>query len=276
MQIRYVFLLLLAISTPGMAAEEQKPVRLLLISQGPDGHPWNTHEFRAGIRILDQLLADVPNLKVTTVDAEKNPRVIPRQIDAADGVVLFVSEGALWIGSDPERRAAFRRLAERGGGVTALHWAVGAKDAKYIDVARGLWGGCHGGPDRKHVVSRQTLMPNADHPITAGLEPIDIRDEWYYTLKFATEGTLTPLWTTGIDGNPQTVAWAWERPDGGRSFGFVGLHFHENWGEETYRRFVSRGVLWTVGLEEPRPALDLKFNDRDLTEPRPKPEKKEK
>ncbi len=255
-------------------AADREPARLLLISQGPDGHPWNTHEFRAGIRILHRMLADVPNLEVTTADAHENPRDLPSKIDSADGVVLFVSEGAKWVDSDPQRRAALQRLAARQGGITALHWAVGTRDAKHIDAGRSLWGGVHGGPDRKYTVARNRLTPNTDHPITAGLEPLTIRDEWYYRLKFAGEGTVTPLWTTTIDDEPQTVAWAWDRPDGGRSFGFVGLHFHQNWGEETYRRFVTRGVLWTIGLERYNSNLELEFDRKDLAEPRPMPTKK--
>lgn len=255
------------------AAEPTGTTRLLLISQEPDGHPWNTHEFRAGVRILERLLAGQKNLEVTSIDSEENPSEIPAAVDAADGVVLFVSQGGMWVGSHPERLAAFERLAARGGGITVLHWAVGAKDPRYIEVGRSLWGGVHGGPDRKYVVETQTLTPNADHPITAGLDPITIRDEWYHRLKFATEPAVIPLWTATINGQPEVVSWAWERPDGGRSFGFVGLHFHENWAEETYRRFVTRGVLWTVKLEEPEGGLPLAFNEADLKEPRPKEEK---
>ncbi|MDQ3330972.1 MAG: ThuA domain-containing protein [Planctomycetota bacterium] len=271
MQFVDALLLLVMCAAPAFSAEEGQPKRLLLISQGPDGHPWNTHEFRAGVRILHRLLADMPGLEVSTVDAEDDPQDIPKLVDAADGVVLFVSQGSEWVGSNPERLAAFERLAARKGGITALHWAVGAKDPRYIDVAKNLWGGCHGGPDRKYVVDQRTLEPNREHPITAGLEALTIRDEWYYTLKFASEGTVTPLWTTTIDDAPQAVSWAWERPNGGRSFGFVGLHFHENWGEETYRRFVSRGVLWTMGLEEPKEGLSLEIDRNDIEEPRPKP-----
>jgi type 1 glutamine amidotransferase len=269
------FAVLALLAGPALSADPS-PKRLLLISQGPDGHPWNTHEFRAGVRILKRLLADVPGLEVSTADAGEDAREIPKRIDEADGVVLFVSQGAKWVGEDPARLAAFRRLAARGGGITALHWAVGAKEAESIDVAKSLWGGCHGGPDRKYVVATKTLTPNPDHPITAGLKPVTIRDEWYYALKFATDPPVTPLWTTEIDGFPQTVAWAWQRPDGGRSFGFVGLHFNENWGDETYRRFVARGVLWTVGLEEPKGRLPLEFEQKDLEEPRPKPQGDEK
>jgi hypothetical protein len=261
---------------PVFAAEEAPSKHLLLISDAPDGHPWNTHEFRAGIRILHRLLQDVPGLEIATADAKENSREIPKLVDAADGVVLFVTQGSQWVGSDPERLAAFERLAKRKGGITALHWAVGAKDPQYIDVAKKLWGGCHGGPDRKYVVDQRTLEPNHEHPITKGLEPLTIRDEWYYTLKFASEGKIIPLWTTVIDDEPQAVSWAWERPNGGRSFGFVGLHFNENWGEETYRRFVSRGVLWTLHMDEPEDGLSLAYDKKDVEEPRPQPAKGEK
>ena len=57
---------------------------------------------------------------------------------------------------------------------------------------------------------------------------------------------------------------------------FSGLHFHENWAEESYRRFVSRGVLWTLGLEEPQGGLTLAYEKKDVEEPRPKPAKGEK
>jgi hypothetical protein len=272
-----LFALVSFLAAPSVAQEQEneRPIRLLLISQGPDGHPWKTHEFRAGVRILSRLLADVPNLEVTTIDAQENPREVPQRVDEADGVVLYLNQGALWIGSDPQLRAAFERLAAREGGITVLHWAVGTKPAEHIELGRALWGGVHGGPDRKYVVERKRLIPNADHPITAGLEPLDIRDEWYYQLKFATEGKLTPLWTAEIDGESHPVAWAWERPDGGRSFGFVGLHFHENWGEDAYRRFVTRGVLWTVQRNEPG-GLALEFDRKILEQPRPRPEGRER
>lgn len=261
---------------PAFSADEVPPKHLLLISQGPDGHPWNTHEFRAGVRILHKLLGDVPGLEITTVDAEESPRDIPKLVDAADGVVLFVSQGSEWVGSHPERLAAFQRLAKRKGGITALHWAVGAKDPRYIDVAKNLWGATHGGPDRKYVVDQRTLVPNVIHPITMGLQPLTIRDEWYYNLKFTSEGGFDALWITTIEDESRPVAWAWERPNRGRSFGFVGLHFHENWGDETYRRFVSRGVLWTLRLEEPEDGLSLELDPRDIQEPRPKPETPER
>ena len=60
------------------------------------------------------------------------------------------------------------------------------------------------------------------------------------------------------------VAWCWERPDKGRSFGFSGLHFHANWKLLEYRRLVSQGVLWTLKLPLPRGGLKVEVKDEDL------------
>jgi len=52
-------------------------------------------------------------------------------------------------------------------------------------------------------------------------------------------------------GEPQHLAWAYERPGGGRSFGFTGGHFHWNWGRPEIRRLVGNAILWTAGAEIP-------------------------
>jgi hypothetical protein len=67
-----------------------------------------------------------------------------------------------------------------------------------------------------------------------------------------------------IDGQLETVAWAWERPDGGRSFGFSGLHFHNNWRLPEYRRLVAQGILWTLKVSVPKDGLPVEITDDDL------------
>ena len=49
-----------------------------------------------------------------------------------------------------------------------------------------------------------------------------------------------------------------EREGGGRSFGFSGLHFHENWQIPEYRRLVAQGVLWTLDLPIPKDGIGVK------------------
>src|SRR5436190_22334728 len=98
-----------------------KARRLLLIGQGPDGHPPSTHDYMAGVRVLEKLLAPIQGLQITVVKADEPWPEGPALIDQADGVVMFVTQGARWIQNDPKRHAALKRLAQRKGGIVALH-----------------------------------------------------------------------------------------------------------------------------------------------------------
>jgi arylsulfatase A-like enzyme len=235
------------------------PKKLLLIGQGPDGgHPPGTHEYAAGLRILAKLLDGTPGVGVEVVNVVEPWKDGPELMAKADGVVLFVAEGARWLDADPKRREALTTVAKRGGGVAVIHWAMGTKDAASIPTALALFGGCHGGPDRKYqVLDAAELKPEPGHPVTRGVEALKVKEELYYALKFAKEGKIVPLVKARIDGNDETVAWGWERPDGGRSFGFSGLHFHDNWKLPAYRRLVAQGVLWTLKLDVPEKGIPV-------------------
>src|SRR5262245_5546580 len=180
----------------------------------------------------------------------------PDLIRKADGVVIFVSQGGMWSQDDPRRYEALTELAARGGGISALHWGIGAPDDKYVDGYQKLIGGIHGGSDRKYQVLETKVVRAEDHPITRGVKSFQLHDETYYQLKVAKEGKLTPIGQTELDGAQQTVTWAWERPDGGRSFGFGMMHFHANWKNEAYRRIVTQGVLWTMKIDVPVKGVD--------------------
>jgi type 1 glutamine amidotransferase len=239
------------------------PKRLLLVGQGPDGHPAGTHEYRAGLKILQKGLARVPGVQVTVADGDEPWRDGPELLARADGVVLYLAEGAKWMQRDPRRYAALQKLAARGGGIVVLHWGMGTKDAKYIEGCLKLLGGCHGGPDRKYkILQAQAKVADAGHPIAAGLKGFPVRDEFYYRLKFVKAKGLQPILRVPIDGRAETVAWAWERPDGGRSFGFSGLHFHDNWRLPEYRRLVVQGILWTLRLPIPPAGVEASARPR--------------
>lgn len=256
-------LLMLLLAAPGWAQAKKK---LLLVGQGPDGHPPETHEYLPGIKVLSRCLEKVADLEVTAVDATGAWKHGPELIDRADGVVLFVSEGARWIQADPERHKALTKLAQRGGGLVCLHWAMGTKDAEPIAAYLKLFGGCHGGPDRKYAVVEVTAeIPDPKHPIAAGLRGFKVKDEFYYRLKFVQPvDSIKPVLQVLLDGQQETVAWSWERPDGGRSFGFSGLHFHANWKLPEYRRLVAQGTLWTLKLPIPKDGLPVDLKDEDL------------
>src|SRR5262249_36817890 len=106
------------------------------------------------------------------------------------------------------------------------------------------------------------------HPTTRGVKPFAISDEWYFHMRFrdgmqgvTPQLSAVPPATTmrrpdgPHEGNPavreavkngesQTVAWAFERADGGRGFGFTGGHFHRNWANDNFRKLVLNAILW--------------------------------
>ncbi len=240
----------------GHAAEKK---RLLLVGQKRDNHPVTTHEFMPGLRVLAATLQKSDAVEVQLVEAEEAWPAGPDLIRRADGLVLYVSEGAKWLAADQRRQDAIAQLAAHGGGLTALHWGIGAKDPQYVAAFAQLFGGCHGGPDRRYQVLETRVQPVAPrHPIARGLAPLVVHDEFYYRLKRpAGNAQPQPVLTATIDGAEEMVALAFQRPDGGRSFGFTGLHFHENWKQEFYRRLVAQGVLWTLKLDIPEQGINV-------------------
>jgi type 1 glutamine amidotransferase len=256
-------LMILGLAAPCVAEPKKK---LLLVGQGPDGHPVKTHEYMAGLRILAKCLEPVGDLELTTVRADGAWKDGPDLIERSDGVVLFLAEGAKWIQDDPARHKALANLAKRGGGIVVLHWALGTRDAKPIADFLKLVGGCHGGPDRKYAVVQTTAeLVDPKHPVLAGIANFSVKDEFYYRLKFVQpEGSVTPLVKVTIDDKKETVAWCWDRQDKGRSFGFSGLHFHSNWRLPEYRRLASQGVLWTLKMPVPRDGLKVDVKEEEL------------
>jgi type 1 glutamine amidotransferase len=257
-----VFLLSLA-ATARPAQSAEPPMKVLLIASGPDGHPAATHEYTAGIDILARLLKPQPGVEtlVAKVDGAWNEG--PDLIGRADCVVLFLSEGAKWLSADAKRLAAFRAHAKRGGGLVVLHWAMGTREAAPIDAFVDLFGACHGGPDRKYkVLDAKLSVADPKHGTASGLKDFTIHDEYYYKLKLPKgRHEVMPVLFAEIDGAKEMVAWSWERPDGGRSFGFSGLHFHANWKREEYRRLAAQGVLWTARQPIPKAGLPVDLPD---------------
>jgi len=264
---RIVFIALSVVLTCACPVQAEAKKKLLLIGQSADGvHPAATHEYLPGVRVLEKCLKDVPGLEIAVVKADDPWKEGPELIERADSVVLFVAEGAQWIQADPKRHAALAKVAARGGGLAGLHWAVGTRDAKPIADFLKLFGGCHGGPDRKYqVVEAQAEIADPKHAIATGIKDFKLKEEFYYRLKFAQPAdSVKPILRVPIDGAKETVSWAWERPDGGRSFGYTGLHFHDNWKLPEVRRLVAQGVLWTMKLPIPKEGLAVAVKDEEL------------
>jgi type 1 glutamine amidotransferase len=58
--------------------------------------------------------------------------------------------------------------------------------------------------------------------------------------------------------------WVVERPGGGRGFGFTGGHFHDNWGNDEFRKVVLNAILWTAHAEVPQNGVPSAITQDDL------------
>ena len=60
------------------------------------------------------------------------------------------------------------------------------------------------------------------------------------------------------NGESQHVAWAYERADGGRGFGFNGGHLHMNWQHDDNRKLMLNAILWTAKVKIPKAGVPYK------------------
>ncbi|MBV9122871.1 MAG: thioesterase, partial [Planctomycetes bacterium] len=67
-------------------------------------------------------------------------------------------------------------------------------------------------------------------------------------------------------GREEILAWAFRRPDDGRSFGFSGGHFHRNWGNQNFRRLVVNAILWTAHVDVPPGGARVDLKPGDLNQ----------
>ncbi len=223
----------------------------------------------AGIRLIARFLNDFGEYQVIIEQADSPWNDGPELLDGADAAVLFLTEGAKWVSENQERLAAFKRLSQRGGGLSVLHWGMGTREAHPVADFVSLFGGCHGGPDRKYKFDDFQLVPSlTPHPILSGIQPFGVSDELYYELKFpAQRRGHTALINAQVGQENHVVAWAWQREDDGRSFGFSGLHFHKNWEQIEYRRLVMQGILWTLNEKIPVEGLRLDLTKKEIELP---------
>jgi len=134
--------------------------------------------------------------------------------------------------------------------LSVLHWH-GTKTRRHQAVRR-LFGGCHGGPDRKYKVLETEAGVLARNGIRSRTpRAIQGRDEFYYTLKFPkTARHVAGLLRQIDDEEPHRrlgVHARGRRPQ----LRLQRLHFH-GMAVAEYRRLVTQGVLWTLTLNSGR------------------------
>ncbi len=239
---------------------------------GKMSHGYGAHEHYAGCALLARHLEQaVPNVECTVFKHAWPDD--PSALDGFDCIVIYADGGA----GHPAipHLDQLERLAARGVGLVCLHYAVEVPKGEVGDRFLPLLGGyfeTHWSVN-PHWVAKFEAFP--DHPISRGVRPFHLQDEWYFHMRFPAEMLgVTPILSAvpppetmsrpdgPHSGNPharaavekkipQHVAWATERAGGGRSFGFTGGHDHWNWGHSEFRKIVLNAILWCAGGEVP-------------------------
>lgn len=253
--------------------------KVILLVAGSQSHNAGDHEFFAGTAILMNLLKQTPD--VWPVMARDGWPKDEKLFDRADAVMFYMDgrNGHPVVKKDDkgDRMDRLQKLMDKGVGWVNLHYAVDYLPQHGKRVLG--WMGGYYEPDysiNPHWDAKIRTLPK--HPVTNGVKPFTLNDEWYYGMRFLDDQkgvtpilqavppdkTRTTKYTATRKGEIETLAWAYERPDGGRGFGFTGGHFHRNWADENFRRIVVNALLWTAKVDVPEGGAKVEFDPADL------------
>ena len=245
---------------PGFAAEDEA-AKILLIGKQRD-HPPATHEYMAECQLLATCLEQTEGVDAEVVDGWPESS---EAFEGVDAVVLYTANGGDVL-FDPAHNDQAEELLADGVGIVALHWGTGAAQDERGERFLEAMGGWFNSAFSEIPVVESTIRPaDPDHPICRGWGPTPLRDEYYIKLKYLDDAT--PVVLAEVNGTDYPVGWAFERPDGGRSFGYVCGHFHECFTVPAFRRSVVNGILWSAGLEVPEGGAPVDATEEDLTLP---------
>ena len=260
----------------------QGKTEIVLIA-GKDSHGSNAHNWGEGVDLLSNALTVDSGLEIKTRNFKDGwPENSSTLKNAASVVIL--SDGG-------ERHpilnhlAEFDKLADKGVGLVCVHYSVEVPKGSPGEMMKKWLGGYFEifWSVNPHWTAEFKSLP--DHPITRGVKPFSLKDEWYYHMKFRDNMTgVTPILSAlppsdtlkcgdgPHSNNPhvrksvlerkekQHVAWASERDNGQRGFGITGAHHHKSWDNDNFRTCVLNAIVWTAKLEVPKNGVKSSSN----------------
>jgi hypothetical protein len=249
-----------------------KHAKILLIGKDLD-HPRNTHTYLSDCELLAKCLRQTDD--VEAVVSNGWPRD-PAVVQGVTALVLHTRLGGTVLFRGPQRRQV-EEMMKRGVGLTAIHWGTGAETPEggpWLQALGGWFNAETDGFSRYLIQTSPLRQVDRTHPVCRGWNDFDLHEEYYFKLCFLPEAQ--PVMATIIEGKDYPIGWVYERPhsQGGRSFGFVGGHFHDNFGIPAFRQAVVNGVLWTAHLDIPVGGAPIAITSQDMELPPEGPAKK--
>ena len=228
----------------GPRLEDKIQPRRIVLLGSPRDHPPGTHEYFAGLRVIEACLAQVDGVESVILPAYEQRDDWDEKLSGAKAIVGFFHGEKVY--NNTKLRGAIDAELSGGAGFVLLHMAMQGNGPAGQWLQRSV-GGYHGESDRKYKTVQTECRLTSNHPVTCGLNDFKVRDEFYYTLKFVSDGdAMAPLVRVRIDDEEHTVGWTWTHPGGGRSVGFSGCHYHDNFARPEYRRLITQAILWAA------------------------------
>ena len=227
------------------------------------------HEFLAGsIYFARTINADYPNAYAVVYPQNHWPTGLSK----ADAIIVLLNHAGQ-AASDPR----IKKAVERGAGFMAIHYGVEVNQGEQGRNFLNWMGGYFETFWSVNPFWTADINIIGDHPTARGVKPFKIADEWYYHMRFqdGMKGVTPilsahpPVDTVHYNGKadshggnadaladvvahkPQVLAWAYDRPSGGRGFGFTGFHVFANIMNDNFRTTLLNGIAWVSGLEIP-------------------------
>jgi type 1 glutamine amidotransferase len=272
--------------------------RIVLIA-GKPSHPPGMHEFRAGSLLLQKALSGVPGISVQVYDGGWPSKMVngarvddDAALDGADAVLIYADGGRGNPAIQGNRIAVLDALAAKGVGLGFAHYAVEAPAGAPGDAMLRWIGGFYEDHYSVNPMWTPPFDKLPDHPVTRGVKPFATHDEWYFNMRWSTDPAVqkrvTPILVAtpsddvrdgpyvspkgpydhiiAASGREETMMWVFERPDGGRGFGFTGGHTHANWGDPNERKIVLNALLWLAKVDVPPGGVQDHITAADLTQ----------
>lgn len=259
----------------GNAGRQNSDSKRVVFLAGRPSHGYGAHEHYAGCMILAKRLEEAkPDYKIEVFQHEWPQET--EALEQADVIIMYCDGGQ---GHPVNKHLDLvDKLAKKGAGIVCLHYGVevpkGEPGQKFLQ-----WIGGYFETDwsvNPHWAAEFKEFP--DHPVARGVKPFSMQDEWYYHMRFVDDmKNVTPILTAippastlsrpdgphsgnphvrAKAGQPQHVAWCFERADGGRGFGFTGGHDHWNWGQPDFRKVVLNAIVWSAQGEVPANGIE--------------------
>jgi type 1 glutamine amidotransferase len=225
----------------------------VVLVAGKPSHAPGDHEFNAGTILLAKWLGQNGVEAVVVKGGWPDNESV---FQGARALVFYMDGGEKHPMIEARRLQVLGEYMKKGVGMACLHYAVEVPATRGGPELLDWIGGYYERPYSQNPVNDvDVTKASPQHPISRGWSGFRARDEWYYKIRFR-EGDrrVTPILTTMLPKDApgkEVVAWAVERADGGRGFGFTGAHFHSNWGIPDFRRMIVNALLWTAKVDVP-------------------------